>query len=165
MKETVIDSLRRAEMFQDLADRELLQVAQSCQIWELPANHVIFNEGDDGNEFCIIQEGCVRISLTTRSTDGSFTQGTINLLFAGQVFGEMVLLDGATRSATVTSIDPVVLLVLNKQDFTQLCESNPHIGYRAMLYLARDLAYKLRSSNLLLRGNIRWQHNELGQFR
>jgi CRP-like cAMP-binding protein len=128
----------------------------------IPAGRVIFSEGDDGDKMFIIQEGSVRVALNIRGTDGSHTQSTINMLYAGQSFGEMVLLDGSTRSATITSVDPGVLLVLPEQDFAQLCEANPRIGYRVMRRLASDLAYKLRSSNLLLRGNIRWQHDELG---
>jgi CRP-like cAMP-binding protein len=105
----------------------------------------------------------VRVSLNTRGQDGTPTQGTINMLHAGQSFGELVLLDGKTRTATVTTLEPSVLLVLHERDFARLCESNPRIGYRVMRDLASDLAYKLRSSNLLLRGNIRWQHDELGR--
>jgi CRP-like cAMP-binding protein len=62
----------------------------------------------------------------------------------------------------VTTVEPTILLELKAHHFARLCEENPRIGYRVMRSLASDLAYKLRSSNLLLRGNIRWQHDELG---
>ena len=48
-------------------------------------------------------------------------------------------------------------------EFRQLCDANPRVGYVVIRNLAQDLAYKLRSSNLLLRGNIRWQRGELGK--
>lgn len=161
MNESVIESLRQVQIFRDLSDDELMQLASICKIWRVPADHVIFQEGDDGDQMYIIQEGKVRVSLITRAPEGDVRQGTINLLYAGQSFGELVLLDGITRSATVTSIEAGVLLVLQEGDFAALCGSNPRIGYRVMRRLAGDLAYKLRSSNLLLRGNIRWQHDEL----
>jgi CRP-like cAMP-binding protein len=85
------------------------------------------------------------------------------MLYSGQSFGEMVLLDGVTRSATVVCVESCVLLVIKQKDFDALCDSNPRIGYRVMHNLACDVAYKLRSSNLLLRGQIRWQQDELGQ--
>jgi CRP-like cAMP-binding protein len=59
--------------------------------------------------------------------------------------------------------EPVTLIVIDDGDFRNLCESNPRIGYTVMRNLAQDLAYKLRSSNLLLRGDIRWQSGELGR--
>jgi CRP-like cAMP-binding protein len=124
---------------------------------------VIFKEGDDGNELFILHEGCVRVALNTRSSDGTVSPGTINMLYSGQSFGEMVLLGGATRSATITCVEPCTLLVLREPQFASLCESNPRIGFLVMRNLAMDLSYKLRSSNLLLRGNIRWQHGELGK--
>lgn len=157
----VMDNLRRVQIFSGLSDPELLQVASLCKVWRVNAEQVIFNEGDDGDELFIIHEGCVRVSLNTRGSDGRLSPATINILYAGQSFGEMVLLDGATRSATVTSTDPCVLLVIKEGEIVELWESNPRIGYIVMHNLACDLAYKLRSSNLLLRGNIRWQRGEL----
>lgn len=163
MSMNVIESLRLVEVFNTLNDSELLQIANLCKVWRAPPNYRIFQEGDDGDELFIIQEGCVRVSITTRASDGTVQPATINMLYAGQSFGEMVLLDGVTRSATITSVDVCVLLVIKEHDFRNLCESNPRIGYAVMRNLAGDLAYKLRSSNLLLRGNIRWQQGELGR--
>jgi hypothetical protein len=54
-------------------------------------------------------------------------------------------------------------LVIQEHDFANLCEANPRIGYCVMRNLAADLIYKLRSSNLLLRGNIRWRGDELSR--
>lgn len=158
----MLDSLRRVQLFQGLDDQELLQIASVCKVWKVGVERVIFQEGDYGDQMFMIQEGRMRVSLNTKGGDGKLQQATINLLYAGQSFGELVLLDGTTRSATVTSMEPSVLLVLTQDDFVRLCEAHPRIGYRVMRQLAGDLAYKLRSSNLLLRGNIRWQQNELG---
>jgi CRP-like cAMP-binding protein len=163
MSNQVMESLRVVHIFNGLSDQELLQVANLCKVWRTPVGEIIFNEGEDGHELYIIQEGCVRVSIKTRGTDGTVSSGTINMLYMGQSFGEMVLLDGVTRSATVVSAEPCVLLVIQETDFEALCESNPRIGYRVMYNLACDVAYKLRSSNLLLRGTIRWQQGELGK--
>lgn len=163
MHTTVVDHLRRVEVFSGLDDQELLQVAATCKARRLGAGQVVFHEGEEGDDMMVILEGCVRVSITTRLPDGTIAPNTINMLYAGQSFGEMVLLGGATRSATVNCVDPCTLLVIKERDFAELCEHNPRIGYRVMRNLASDLVYKLRSSNLLLRGNIRWQHDELGR--
>jgi CRP-like cAMP-binding protein len=163
MAANVVEQLRRVELLGGLSDSELLQVAQVCKVRRVPAGEVIFNEGDDSDELLIIHEGCVRVSLHTRTPEGGMVPSTINMLYAGQSFGEMALLGGATRSATVTSVDPCTLLVIKERAFAALCDTNPRIGYHVMRNMASDLAYKLRSSNLLLRGNIRWQHGELGR--
>jgi len=163
MHSTFVEHLRRVEMFSGLSDEELFHVAAMCKAQRMPAGHEVFREGDEGDEMMVILEGCVRISITTRLPEGVTAPSTINMLYSGQSFGEMVLLGSATRSATVTCVDPCLFLVIRERDFAALCERNPRIGYRVMRNIASDLAYKLRASNLLLRGNIRWQHNELGR--
>lgn len=163
MSTQIVEHLRRVEIFGSLTDEDMLQLASLCRVQKMGAGQVAFNEGDDGDELMIIIEGCVRVSLITRSAQGEMNQSTINMLYSGQSFGEMVLLGGATRSATVTCVDPCVFLVIRERDFAALCDKNPRIGYKVMRNLASDLSYKLRSSNLLLRGNIRWQAGELGR--
>jgi CRP/FNR family transcriptional regulator, cyclic AMP receptor protein len=163
MSGKVIENLRRVEIFSGLTDEELLHIANACKIQRIGAGVTIFNEGEDGDELYIIHEGCVRVSLNAKTPQGGLAPTTINMLYSGQSFGEMVLLGGATRSASVISADPCVLLVIKEHDFARLCDQSPRIGYRVMRNLCSDLAYKLRSSNLLLRGNIRWQQGELGK--
>ena len=159
----VIDNLRRVEIFAGLIDEELLKVADLCKAVRVPADRTIFNEGDGGDELFVIHEGSVRVMINTRAADGSVAPSTINMLYAGQCFGEMILLNSAARSATVVAVDAATLIVIREPDFRELCDANPRIGYVVIRNLAQDLAYKLRSSNLLLRGNIRWQRGELGK--
>ncbi|EFO80132.1 cyclic nucleotide-binding protein [Oscillochloris trichoides DG-6] len=163
MTAQIVEYLRRVVIFGGLTDEDILQLASLCRVQKMAPNQVVFNEGDDGDEMMVIIEGCVRVSLMTRTAQGTMTPSTINMLYSGQSFGEMVLLGGATRSATVICVDPCVFLVIRERDFAALCEKSPRIGYKVMRNLASDLSYKLRSSNLLLRGNIRWQGGELGK--
>jgi CRP-like cAMP-binding protein len=163
MSDKILPHLRRVEIFNGLNDTELMQIAAICQARRAPAGTVIFNEGDDGNELFLIHSGCVKVMLNTRSADGNVAPGTINMLYGGQSFGEMVLLGGATRSATIVAMEDCTLVVIREGEFAALCEHFPRIGFVVMRSLAMDLAYKLRSSNLLLRGTIRWQRGELGK--
>ncbi len=77
------------------------------------------------------------------------------MLYQGQCLGEMILLNSAVRSASVIAAEPTTPIVIREPDFRHLCDANPRIGYVVIRNLAQDLACKLRSSNLLLRGNIR----------
>lgn len=163
MTSRVIDNLRRADIFTQLSDDDLFQVLNRCQAIRVPAGKEVFKEGDEGDELYVIHEGSVRIMLSTRRPDGNVVPSTINMLYSGQCFGEMILLNSATRSATVVAAEATTLISLHEADFRALCDSNPRIGYIVFRNLAQDLAYKLRSSNLLLRGNIRWQGDELGE--
>lgn len=159
----VLESLRKVEIFAGLADEELMMVAELCHAMRAPASKTIFSEGDEGSEIYIILDGCVRVMINTRRPDGEVTLSTINSLYSGQCFGEMTLLSSAPRSATISAAEPTTLLVMNEADFRALSDTHPRIGYCVVRNLAHDLAYKLRASNLLLRGNIRWQRGELGR--
>jgi CRP/FNR family transcriptional regulator, cyclic AMP receptor protein len=162
MRAQLLEKLHRAELFQGLLDEELMQIAEVCQALRVKAGQTIFSEGDEGSELYIIYEGSVRVMINTRRSDGTAAPSTINMLYTGQCFGEMILLNNAMRSATVVAAEPTTLILMRELDFRALCESSPRIGYLVIRNLAQDLIYKLRSSNLLLRGNIRWQHGELG---
>jgi CRP/FNR family transcriptional regulator, cyclic AMP receptor protein len=151
----VIDNLRRVEIFGGLLDEELLKVADLCKAVRVPASKAVFEEGDGGDELYIIHEGSVRVMINSRRPDGTFAPSTINMLYQGQCFGEMILLNSAVRSASVIAAEAATLIVIREPDFRRLCDANPRIGYVVIRNLAQDLAYKLRSSNLLLRGNIR----------
>jgi CRP-like cAMP-binding protein len=161
MTSQVLDQLRRVDLFAGLSDDELLQITKVCHPLRVSQDEVIFNEGDEGQEMYIIFKGSIRVMINTRRTDGSTSLSTINMLYSGQSFGEMILLNSGTRSATIVAAEPTTLIVIREADFGALCESSPRIGYLVIRNLAQDLAYKLRSSNLLLRGNIRWQQDEL----
>lgn len=163
MSSRVIENLRKVEILAGLSDDDLIKVAGICKAVRVPADRTIFKEGDDGDELYVIHEGSVRVLLNTRTAAGTITTSTINMLYPGQCFGELVLLNGISRSATIVAAEPTTLIVVREPDFRALCDSSPHIGYFVMRNLAQDLAYKLRSSNLLLRGDIRWQSGELGR--
>jgi CRP-like cAMP-binding protein len=161
MTTRVIENLRKAEVFAGLSDEELVQVAQICKALRVPAGRTLFNEGDDGDEMYVIHDGSVRVMINARAADGGVTPSTINTLHDGQCFGEVGLLSASLRTATVAAVDQTTLIVLREPDFRALCERSPRIGYLVMRNIAQDLVYKLNSSNLLLRGNIRWRGDEL----
>ncbi len=157
----LIDNLRRVEIFAGLTDDDLSKVASVCKGMRAAAGRAVFNEGDDGDEFYVVHEGAVRVIIATRAPDGQISRSTINTLYPGQCFGEGALVSGSLRSASVEAIEPTTLIVISTADFHGLCERDPRIGYRVLHNLAQDLSYKLNSSNLLLRGNIKWRDDEL----
>lgn len=162
MSAALIAVLRRAELLKQLTDDELLAVAALCRLDKRAAGDVVFREGDGGQQVYIIYEGRVDVQVLTRASDGQMRSATINTLVRGQSFGELVLLGAGDRTATVVCAEPCTLLVLGAPEFLALCEERPHIGYLVCRSLATDLAYKLRSSNLLLHGTIRWRDGQLG---
>lgn len=162
MSAAVIAILRRAELLSGLSDDELLKISGLCRVIKRQAGDVVFREGESGSDLYLIHEGIVEVQVTTRASDGQMRPATINSLGRGQSFGELVLLGAGDRTATVVCAQACTLLLLRAGDFTALCEEGPRIGYTVIKNLATELAYKLRSSNLLLHGNIQWRDGQLG---
>jgi CRP-like cAMP-binding protein len=163
MSTRVLDNLRRAEIFAGLSDDELVLVARVCKALRIPEGRAVFKEGDPGDDLYVIHEGSVRVMIPTRGVDGEMSLSTINSLYPGQCFGEIVLVGGTLRSATVVAAESATLIVIPAPGLLALFEAHPHIGYLVVRNIAQDLAYKLNSSNLLLRGTIRWRDDELGR--
>ena len=91
--------------------------------------------GDQGESFFVILEG------TALVTAGHFTDVVIG---PGDFFGEMALLDGFPRSATVTAETPVTVMIVTRSKFMKLLETEPTIGI-AML---KALSLRVRAANL-----------------
>ena len=126
---------------------------------------VVFEEDSEGDELYLLHKGTVEVIIWTRTPEGEARQAVINTIWEGRSFGEMVLIGGGTRSATIRCVEDCLMLVIKRFDFDRLCVDNPRIGYQVMRNMAEDLVYKLRSSSLLLRGQVKWQEGELGVWR
>ena len=82
----------------------------------------IVRQGEEGEKFYLIRSGTVNV---VRDTDGS--AGTIATLHRGDFFGEVALLSGGPRNATVVAIEPTVVYSLKKGDFLAALAASPSL--------------------------------------
>jgi len=127
--------LKELEIFSELNQKELEDVASLAQIRNIPTDSTIFHEGDDADAIFVVVNG--KVKIVTTSSDGK--EFILTILGAGQVFGEMGLLEAAPRSASVVTITEVELLVINRADFDHLLKSSPGISRKLMSILSRRL--------------------------
>jgi CRP-like cAMP-binding protein len=103
--------LRRLSVFAGLSDAELRQVdALTCEI-EVPAGAVLMKQGQVGREVFIVAAGEAEVAI-----DGA----PVARVGAGEPLGEMALLEDVPRSATVTALTPMHVLVLDPGQFAEL---------------------------------------------
>ena len=134
--------LRGIELFDGLSDVDLEQVAAVCQERQLNRGELLVKEGDLGDELFIITDGFVEVLLET-------PRRVVVNLGTGQISGEMALVDGGPRSATLRAIsEPTVVQVIHRTDFDKLCDENARVGYIVFRNLAADISFKLRHRNL-----------------
>jgi CRP-like cAMP-binding protein len=120
-------ALRRVPIFRGLTKATLFDIARRTTEVAYPGGATLVQEGDPGDALCIIVEGIVEVRKHDR---------VVATMTAGDFFGEISLLDGEPRSATVVAVDDVVLLMLKSTDFEELLRVH-FVARNALRSLAR----------------------------
>ena len=125
-----LPAIRPVPIFLGLTKTALLQVARaSVEITYMPGE-IVVRQGDPGDSLCIITEGTVEVRHDER---------VVARMASGDFFGELSVIDGEPRSATVVAVDEVVVLTLSSAEFDTLM-TNSYFA-RAVL---RSLAKRFR---------------------
>jgi len=155
----VVDALSKTELFSGLDDQELVAVAALCDTVTYPAGELIFREDSEGTELFVLPSG--RVSVEIRINAGDETESIVKLR-SHEIFGELALLDGHRRSASIRALEDTVLLVLTRDALLELLGTQTRIGFVVMQNLSKILATRLRETNMNLR-NVISQHKQLLQ--
>lgn len=115
--------LKQVPLFQQLSKRELAQVAALADEIDLPAGRTLTTEGANGREFVVLVDGIADVSQ-----DGD----VVNTLGPGDYLGEIALVTGEPRTATVTTRSPSRLLVMNAAAFRSLLHESPQLKKRVL---------------------------------
>ena len=117
-------ALRRVEIFQSLNDDEAGRLAARMKNESFAAGEIILRQNDPGDSLYILRRGRVRILLS--SGDGLSEQ--VACLAPGDFFGELSLLTGEHRSATVIALDQVDCYSVAKADLSSLLSERPALA-------------------------------------
>jgi CRP-like cAMP-binding protein len=120
--------LQRVPLFSGFDEAELRRVADLSRIVEAPAGTVVTQIGEPGESFFIIIDGTVAVRTPV---------GTGSQLRPGDCFGEMSLLDGEPRSATIVATTDLRLLVVDRSHFWRLLDETPDLVRRLLTILSR----------------------------
>src|SRR5512132_2460303 len=115
-KDGKIELLKRVPLFSHCSKKQLAEVATITTLIDLPAGTPLIREGAVGRDFMLIVQGAVEVTRRGRK---------INELGAGEFIGEMALISGAPRNATVTTSQDSSLLVVTDRGFWELLERAP----------------------------------------
>jgi len=135
--------LSKIPLFAKLTDAERVELAGYLRQQDVEAQHPIVWIGEVGSEFYIIQHGQAAVVIP----DESGHEITLSVLGPGQFFGEISLIDGGVRTATVRTITPATLLVLGRDEFHQFIRKHPSAAIQMLTILGqrqRDTLDKLR---------------------
>jgi CRP/FNR family transcriptional regulator, cyclic AMP receptor protein len=131
----VTEAIGRSRLFRGLSDADLAAVAPMLRQRRFRAGETIFHEGDPGDVMHVIGAG--RAKILIESAGGE--EAILATLGPGEVFGELVLLDGAPRSAAAVAVEPTLTYTLTQPAFSKLLAENEAFRTAVLHNLALDL--------------------------
>jgi CRP-like cAMP-binding protein len=135
--EHVADLLSGVEFLEALTSEQFARLASQAQIVPYPAGASVVRQGDEGDSLFVVVEGRVEVSVHAA---GGGPEQRLATLGPGDYFGEMSLLTGAPRSATIRTVEETRLLVLRKDAVRPLLIADPTVPERLSKTLARRQA-------------------------
>ena len=125
-----VEMLKKVPLFAGLDARELGQISSSMRERRFAAGETVTQEGAGGAGFFVVESGSADVSV-----DGA-PRGTIG---PGDYFGEIALLTGSDRTATITATSDLLCYGMTPWDFRPLVESNSAIAWKLLTAMAEKL--------------------------
>jgi CRP-like cAMP-binding protein len=125
-----VDLLRLVPLFNGMTDRSFEAVARLASEADFAAGEELVRQGAPGDTFLIIASGRAKVTR-----DGK----TLRELGPGDFLGEISLIDGSPRTATVTTLDPIHAFVIGRQGFLDLIERLPAMRHDVLHALTQRI--------------------------
>lgn len=129
------DTLAQIPLFSQFPRRHLTRLGKTLVSRNFPKGQLIVKEGDRAVGFFVITEGAAEV---VRGLGGP-NERALATLRAGDFFGEMALLDGYPRSASVRALEDTECLVLSRWDFLAELRQSPHMAASMLPILSARL--------------------------
>jgi CRP/FNR family transcriptional regulator/CRP/FNR family cyclic AMP-dependent transcriptional regulator len=123
-----IDRLEEVSLFQGCSRRQLRHIARIAETFDAPPGMPLARTGEPGNQFFLILDGTARVEVSPEKH---------SQLHPGDYFGEMSLLDGEPRSATVIAETPMRVLVISRRNFNTLLGEVPGLIQNILVTLSK----------------------------
>jgi len=126
----MVEHLAEVPIFEGCSKKDLQTIARQVREISHEAGYVVATEGDPGAGLFVIADGEADVTIGGKK---------VNHLETGDFFGEMALLDGGPRTATVTATTPITLYALTEWVFRGLLAEHPTIAMRTLETMASRL--------------------------
>jgi len=130
-KDAKVALIKRIPLFKHCSKKELGQIASIADELDLKDGAMLTREGKGGREFFVIVEGSADVLK-----DGK----RVNTVHEGDFIGEISLVTGQPRTASVQATSPVRVLVITSRNFSKLLDSSPEIQRKILLATAERLS-------------------------
>ena len=122
-RDTDVDVLRATDMFAGLNDRSLGRLAASAIRRTYGRGQYLWYQGDDGDQLLVVASGLLKIVVSSEQGD----EVVLATLGRGEVIGELAVLDGCPRSASVVAVEPTTVMLLPRGVVIALMREHPEV--------------------------------------
>lgn len=128
--------LAEIAIFSELSKRELKAVSRLMTELTIKEGATLTRQGEPGQEFMIISSGTAMVEI-----DGQ----TVAHLAAGDFLGELAVISGTPRTATVTATSPMIIEILNRREFMALLDESATLGRKILVGAVKRLQMNERT--------------------
>ncbi|MCO4835819.1 MAG: cyclic nucleotide-binding domain-containing protein [Acidimicrobiaceae bacterium] len=128
--------LAEIAIFSELSKRELKAVSRLMTELTIKEGATLTRQGEPGQEFMIISSGTAMVEI-----DGQ----TVAHLAAGEFLGELAVISGTPRTATVTATSPMIIEILNRREFMALLDESATLGRKILVGAVKRLQMNERT--------------------
>lgn len=130
-----ISAASRVSIFSKLAARDVEELSKLITTKEYAPDTAVFFQGDPSDALYMVFSGSVKVAET--STEGH--EKILDILGPGEIFGELAMLDGQPRSATVTTCEPTELGSISHNHFRQFAAAHPDVIWKVVSALCERI--------------------------
>ena len=125
----------RVSIFSKLSPADVQELSNIVTVKQYAPDTAVFFQGEQSDSLYMLLKGSVKVTQT--SAEGQKTM--LDILGAGEIFGEFAMLDGHPRSATVTTCEPTELATISRRDFQDFVYTRPEILWKVLVSLCERL--------------------------
>ena len=122
------------------------EISTYMAVYQIEANQLLFEEYAREAYLCVVVSGAVSII----KEDSNNVQKVMHTIGAGKVLGEVALLDGHPRSATVTASKDTTVLIFTQANLAEMIANKPRVAIQFVLKISRALSHRLRQTSGIL---------------
>jgi CRP-like cAMP-binding protein len=142
MSQVNLTDLTSSPIFKGMASKEIEYLSSIFTLNQLPEGKTVFVENMPGESFYLIKQGTIKISQMLAEID----EVDLIILDAGDVFGEMAVIDGGNRTVTAKITKNAILYSLSRRDFNTLVSEKPRLGLQLTLNIVRIFTARIRNA-------------------
>jgi len=163
-RERMITFLLETPLFENLDPEEIMEVLHIVEVQQYQAGEIVFREGDGGDSWYVLYRGKAEVLKSSEAGEQ-----LISTLEPGSCFGEIAILDGLPRSATIRVAEDSVVFHVPRTAFDGLLVKDDHVAYKLIYHMATLLAHRQRStterlSQLLVENELHEVHASIREI-